>query len=133
MPRFDADPERINVFHVDDEYLFAHYFDRTDVFEALSGYYNEDAYRFEVPAADFEDVRERLSDAYYDPVVVEDLEPYCVVKEQYTEYADILRNSVLHWERRDHRFFVMKDELAVKEAVEKGAEPIEETGFVIGL
>ncbi|MFB6298199.1 MAG: hypothetical protein ABEH56_06735 [Salinirussus sp.] len=66
MPQFDVDAERITVFRIDDEYLFSHYFDQTDVFEDLSEYYNEDAYRFAVPAEDFDDVRERLEEAYTD-------------------------------------------------------------------
>ena len=66
-------------------------------------------------------------------MVVENLEPYCVVKEKYTKHADILRNSVANWERDGQLFFLMKDELSVREAVEKGARRIEETEFVVGL
>ena len=133
MPRFDVEAERINVFQIDDEYLFTHFFDRTDLFEEFRDYYNDDEYRFEVPADEFDEVRERLSAEYFDPVVVEDLEPYCVVKEKYTKHADILRNSVVHWERRGHLFFIMKDELAVREALEQDAERLDETDFVLGI
>ncbi|MFQ3294726.1 MAG: hypothetical protein ACI8VE_001805 [Natrialbaceae archaeon] len=133
MSTFDVDPERITIFRTDDEYLFSHYFEREDVFDSLREYYNEDEYRFEVPADDFDIVRAQLEDEYYDPVVVEDLEPYCVVKEQYTEHAEILKQSVLNWERRGHLFFLMKDELAVKDAVERGATPIVETDLVLGI
>jgi hypothetical protein len=133
MSTFDVDPERITVFRIDDEYLFSHYFEREDVFDSLREYYNEDEYRFEIPAEDFDTVSAQLEDEYYDPVVVEDLEPYCVVKEQYTEHAEILKQSVLNWERRSHLFFLMKDELAVKDAVERGATPIEETDLVLGI
>lgn len=133
MPRFDADTERINVFAIDDEYLFSHYFDRTDLFEALREYYNDDAYRFEVPAEEFDGVRDLLAEAYFDLVVIDDPEPYCVVKEQYTEHAEILRNSVLTWDRRGYRFFIMTDELAVREALERGAERLADTDFVLGL
>jgi hypothetical protein len=132
MPTFDVDPERITVFRVGDEYLFSHFFDREDVFESLREYYNGEEYRFEGPAEEFDAVRDRLEDGYYDPVVVEDLEPYCVVKEQYTEHAEILKQSVLSWERQGHLFFLMKDELAVDEAVERGATPIDETDYVLG-
>jgi hypothetical protein len=133
MPSFDVDPQRIVVFRVDDEYLFSHYFEREDVFDSLRDYYDGETYRFEIPAAEFDDVRERLEDAYYEPIVVEDLEPYCVVKEQYTEHADVLKQSVLNWERRGYLFFLMEDDLAVKDAIERGATPIEETEFVLGL
>jgi len=133
MPTFDVDHERITVFRIDDEYLFSHYFERNDIFENLQEYYNHEAYRFEIPAEKFEAVKDQLADEYYDLVTVNDLEPYCVVKEKYTEHADILRNSVVHWERRNHLFFIMKDDLAVKEAVEAGATRLEDTEFVLGL
>lgn len=133
MTEFDADAERINVFPLDGQYMFAHYFDRQDLFEELQAFYNHDDYRFEVPADEFDAVRELLVDAYFDPVVVEDLEAYCVVKEAYTEHADILRQSVAHWERRGQLFFLMKSELAVREAVEHGATRLDETDFVLGV
>jgi len=133
MPTFDVDAERITVFQIDDEYLFSHYFDRTDVFEELQEHYNGDAYRFEIPAEEFQDVSEFLESEYYELDVVDGLEPYCVVKEQYTEHAEILKQSVAHWERRQHLFFLMKDDLALKEAIEAGATPIADTEFVLGL
>lgn len=133
MPTFDVDPEPLTVFRVGEAYIFAHYFDRTDVFEALSEYYDGEHYRFEVPADEFDDVREVLADAYYEPEVVEDLEPYCVVVEKYDKHADILRHSVVTWERRGHRFFLMKSELAVEEALERGATRVSETSFAVGL
>lgn len=133
MPQFDVDAERITVFRVDDEYLFSHYFGQTDVFADLSEYYNEDEYRFEVPDEDFDDVRERLEDAYFAPEVVTDLEPYCVVIDKYDEHAAILRESVATWERRGHRFFLLKDNLAVKEALERGAERVSESKFALGI
>lgn len=133
MPTFDVDREEILVFEVDDEYLLSHYFDREDVFDALEEYYDHDGYRFEVPADEFEDIQEYLRSEYFDPVVVDDLEPYCVVKEQYTEHAAILRNSVLKWERDGQMFFLMKDENAVQLALERGATLIEETSYVVGL
>jgi hypothetical protein len=133
VPDFDVDRDRINVFPVGDEYVFTHYFDRTDLFEALQEHYNGDAYRFEVPAAEFPAVEERLLEAYFEPVVIEDPEAYCVVKKQYTEHADILRDAVVSWERRGHLFFLMEDELSVWNALEAGAQRLEETEFVFGL
>jgi len=133
MPTFDIEPEEITVFPIEDEYWFSHYFDRTDLFETLREYYNEDAYRFEIPAEAFEEVREDLAEEYIDLVVVKDLDSYCVVIEQYTEYGDILRDSVAHWERQGHVFFLLKDDLSVREAVEHGATRLTETDFVVGL
>lgn len=133
MPEFDVDRERINLFPVDDQYLFAHYFDRTDVFDDLREYYDDESYRFEVPADDLDAVRERLREAYFEPVVVDDLDPYCVVVEKYDEHAAILKQSVAHWERRGHLFFLLKDDLAVKEALEDGATRLANTDFVLGI
>lgn len=133
MPSFDVDRERLNVFEIGDEYRFAEYFDRTDLFEDLSEYYVDDVYRFEIPAEEFPDVRERLEDAYYDPVVVSDLEAYCVVIEQYEKHAEILKLSVANWECSGHRFFLMRSEFAVEKALQRGATRIEETEFVVGL
>lgn len=133
MADFAVDPERINVFPIDEAYLFKHYFERSDLFEALRDYYDDDAYRFEIPADAFDRVRERLADEYYDLVVVDDPEPYCVVKEQYTPHADILRNAVVSWERRGQRFFLLKDDLAVRQALEQGAERVAETPYALGI
>jgi len=66
-------------------------------------------------------------------VIVTDLEPYCVVTDKYDEYAEILKRSVVMWERHGKRFFLMQDKLAVNEAVERGAERISDTDFVVGL
>ncbi len=133
MPAFDVEPEELVVFEVDNEYLFSQYFEQTDLFEDLSGYYNDTEYRFEIPADEFDAVRERLENAYYDPVIVTDLEPYCVVIDKYDEHAEILKQSVATWERQRKRFFLMKDDLAVKEAIGRGAEHISDTDFVVGL
>jgi hypothetical protein len=81
----------------------------------------------------FDSFREQLADEYIELVVADELEPYCVVKDKYTEHADILRDSVLSWERDGQLFFLMKDDLSVKEAIEQGATPVEETDLVVGL
>lgn len=133
MTDFDVEREELLVFRVGEEYLFSQYFERRDVFGNLQEYYDEGTYRFEVPASEFDEVREHLRDAYYEPRVVEDLEPYCVVKEQYTAHADILKNAVVHWERRGHNFFLMEDDLAVKEALEAGATSASEIDLALGL
>lgn len=132
-PDFDVDPETIRAFPMDDEYWFSHYFDRQDLFQRLSEYYNEEEYRFQIPAEEFQTVREELAEEYIQLDVVDNREAFCVVKDQYSEYGDILRDSVAHWERQGKRFFLMKDELAVKEALERGAERLADTEYVLGL
>ncbi|ESS04454.1 MAG: hypothetical protein A07HR67_00740, partial [uncultured archaeon A07HR67] len=81
----------------------------------------------------FDAVRERLEDAHYEPVVVTDLEPYSVVIDKYDEHAEILKRSVATWQRRGRRFFLMKSDLAVKEAVKRGAKRVGDTDFVVGI
>lgn len=134
MPTFDVDPEPLYVFQIDDEYLFSEYFDHRDLFDRLSEYYDSDAYRFEVPADDYDAVVDALEEFYYDPVVVdEERAEFCVVTGKYDEHAESLKRSVIHWERQGHRFFLMQSPLDVDEAIERGATPLSETEFVLGL
>lgn len=129
----DGGKEQFYVFEIDDTYLFKHYFQIQSVFSELQQYYNESEYRFEIPPDEFDDVRELLEENYYEPVVVDDLEEFCVVKEQYTEHADILKNSVENWSRRGYNFFLMKDLQAVEQAIEQGAKRVERTDLVLGI
>jgi methyltransferase-like protein len=125
--------EPIYVFEVDGEYLFTHYFQRTDIFSELRIYYNNDEYRFEIPEEDFPRVLELLEQNHYNPIRVDNIEEYAVVKEQYTEHKEILRNSVMNWSRDGYNFFVMESPRAVEEAVEQGATRLEESNLVLGL
>lgn len=134
MGDLDVDREPIYVFRLDDAYVFRHYFELTDCFDALAEFYDDEAYRFEVPDREWDDVVGTLREFYYDPEVVEDVEPFVVVKEAYTPHAEILRNSVANWTRRGYNFFLMTDPLAVERAVqEEGATPVAETDLVVGL
>jgi hypothetical protein len=73
------------------------------------------------------------TDYSYESVVVDKLEPYCVVKEQYTPHAEILKQSVINWSRDGYNFFLMRDPQAVEYAIEQGAERLDETNFVLGI
>ena len=123
----------IRVFELGDEFVFTHYFDGTDAFTDLSDYYDDESYRFEIPAREFESVRETLKDHGHDFLLTDDPDDFCVVVERYEPHAVILRDSVVHWSRRDHEFFLMKDEAAVEKAIREGATPIEDTEFSSGL
>lgn len=125
--------QRIYCFDIGDDYVFRHYFDHTDLFDQLREYYDGENYRFEVPADAFEDVRSLLTEYGYEPVVADELEPYCVVKEQYTPHAEILKRSVIHWSRDGYNFFLLRDPQAVEYAIEQGAQRIEETNLVLGI
>ncbi len=128
-----ADGPDIYVFELNGRYVFRQYFDASELFDELREYYVRDAYRFEVPVDEFEPVAGTLRDFGYEPTVVEDPEPFCVCIGQYEKHADILRDSVADWTRREHRFFLMQDPFAVEQAVRRGATPVAETEFEAGI
>ena len=121
------------VFELDGDYLFRRYFEASEVFDALREHYVRDAYRFEVPAEDWDGVEATLREHGFEPTVVEDPEPLCVVIGQYEKHAEILKESVANWSRREHRFFLMRSPFAVEQAVERGATPVAETDFEAGI
>jgi hypothetical protein len=123
----------IYVFELNGRYLFKRYFEADAVFDALSDYYVRDEYRFEVPTDAFDAVAETLREYGFEPTVVDDPEPYCVVIGQYEKHADILKASVANWTRREHRFFLMQDPFALEHAVQRGARPVAETEFEAGI
>lgn len=123
----------ITAFHLGEEYVFANYFERDHLFDRVREHYDGEGYRFEVPEGAFADVRDLLEAEGYRVDVVEDPEPYCVVIEQYTEHADVLRASIAKWERRGHIFFLMRDGRALDEALDLGATPVADTEFEAGI
>lgn len=133
MPTTGSNGRRITAFRVGGNYVFSHYFEREALYADLREYHLPGEYRFEVPADEFEGVRDRLSAVDYGVRVVEDPEPYCVVTEKYAKHAHILRNCVIDWERRDHRFFLMESLVAAEQAVAEGATPVSATEFALGI
>jgi hypothetical protein len=125
MPTFDADTTDINAFEVEDAglYIFSQYFDQEEVFAELHEYYNSEQYRFEIPTGEMDRIESFLAEYFYDlnRVAPDAIEPFCVVKEKYTDHADILRNSVYHTSRGSNTVFVMQDRLSAEQAVEQGA------------
>jgi hypothetical protein len=119
-----ASRERINVFRVGDDYFFKHYVSE-EVFSRIDRYYEEYDYRFEVPADRFAFVRELLEEHDYAPVVVEDPEPFAVLKRKYTSHPDALfRDAVYQRGIGTFNCFVMKTRDAAERAVEYGATPL---------
>lgn len=123
----------LHVFELNDRYLFKRYFEGADVFDALSEYYVRDEFRFEVPVDEFDAVAATLRDHGYEPTLVDDPEPFVVVTGQYEKHADILKESVANWTRREHRFFLMRGPFAVEQAVQQGATPVSDTEFEAGI
>jgi len=79
-----AGQEQVNVFRINDEYLFKHYFEGDEVFARLRNCYSQ--YRFEVPVEDFEEVKSFLSDHGYGLTTMYAVEEYVVVVRKYTEH-----------------------------------------------
>jgi hypothetical protein len=125
-----AGDERVNVFEVDEVYLFKHYFDGEDVFDRLKSYYNNQQYRFEVPRDDFETLRSFLSDQGYGLTVVDATEEFAVVVKKYTSHPEnIFKESVIRRSVNGYNCFLMKDQDAVEQAVNEGAVPLTKTKF----
>jgi hypothetical protein len=119
-----ASRERINVFRVEDTHLFKHYVSE-EAFSAIERYYEEYDYRFEVPADRFAFVRETLEEHDYAPVVVEDPEPFAVLKRKYTTHPDALfRDAVYQRGLGSFNCFVMKTREAAERAADRGATPL---------
>lgn len=128
-----AGRERINVFPIGEEVRFRHYLSE-DAFAELREYYDRYEYRFSVPAHRFDRVRAVLERHGYDPVVVESVEPYTVVKQKYTDHPDVLFSAaVLHRSLERFNCFVLKDRESVERAVEGGATPIARTDLDVPL
>lgn len=125
--------ERIVAFEVDGRVLFKHYFERRDVFTALESFYDGENYRFDAPESDVSTLVSTLEDYGYDLEIADRIEDYAVVKEEYTPYAEILKRSVIHWQRRGYNFFVMQDLASVEFAMRNGAEPIDDVDVVLGI
>ena len=134
MPSFDVDREEILVFALDDTYLFKQYFEQDELFADLREYYNDEKYRFEVPVDAFETAAERLEEHFYKPIVVEEVEPFCVVKRKYTDHPDVLfKTAVAKQSSGDHTVFLLKDRLSVEQAVEQGATRLTDADLDVTL
>ena len=125
-----AGDEQVNVFEVDETYLFKHYFDGADVFNRLKRYYNNQHYRFEVPPDEFQELRSFLADQGYGLVVVDAIEEFVVVVKKYTSHPEnIFKQSVIQRSVDDYNCFLMTDQAAVEQACNDGAIRLAKTDF----
>lgn len=127
MPTFDVEQEQITAFEFGQTFLFKQSFDQDDLFQQLDGYYNPDKYRFEVPEEKLSEVRQILDSFFYELEVADQPRKYCAVQNKEVDSSDILRNSVAHQRRGSYDIFLLKDEISVRQAIEKGATPPEKT------
>jgi len=128
MPSFEVDTEEINAFEINDRYLCTTYFDEESLFNQLKQYFYSDKYRFEIPECDLEQVRQILDEFFYDLVIEDSWEDYCVATDKEADSSTILRTSVMKTRRGRHEIFLMKDKLSVEQAIEHGASEIEKSG-----
>ena len=122
---FDIVPKRkrINVFKLGKLWLFKYFFDNMELFESLVGHYNKDLYRFEFKSTGARNNALKLLERKgFDYDLVEDLQGYVVKLPKFAKYAQILKNSVATKETATERLFLMKDLVAVEEAVGQGAK-----------
>lgn len=128
-----AGRERVTVFPVGDAFLFRHYLSE-DAFAELGEYYDRSEYRFSVPVRRWGRARATLERHGYEPVVVDSLEPYTVLKRKYSEHPDVLFSAaVAHRSVGRFNCFVLKDRESVERAVEGGATPIGETDLEVPI
>jgi hypothetical protein len=125
-----AGDEQVNVFEVDETYLFKHFFDDEEVFDCLKRFYNNQHYRFEVPLTNFEMLRAFLADHGYELVVVDAISAFVVIVKKYTEHPEnIFKQSVIHRSVDGYNGFLMTDQAAVDRATREGALRLTETDF----
>ena len=121
MPTFDVKQEEITAFEFGQTYLFKQYFDKDVLFQQLREHYNFDKYRFEVPEGMISKVGQILDNLFYELKIADEPMDYCVVQDKQVDSSDILRNSVANQRRGNYEIYLMKDEISISQATEKGA------------
>jgi hypothetical protein len=119
--------KRITFFKLGKLWVFKQFFDNHELFNALLDYYNKDLFRFEFKyIGSRNNALKLLEKNGFDYDLVEDLKGYVVQLPKRAKYAQILKNSVAFKETTNERLFLMKDLVAVEEAVGLGAKIVEE-------
>jgi hypothetical protein len=114
--------ETVNAFPLRDVVLVNHYFEGDGAFAALQPYYDQRAYRFEIPGDEFRGLNDRLRDHGYELAPVDALEPYAVVVRKYSHHPEsVFSDAVAEFSNADCNVFVLKDAAAVETAVRSGA------------
>lgn len=126
MPEFNVKRKRnrINIFKIGKIYVFKHFFDDKEIFKGLVDFYISESYRFEMKNAGVRNKVMKFLDMKggFDVYLIEDPADFMVKIGKDKKYAGILRNSVDFRETKDARIFIMKDMVAVEEAISLGAE-----------
>ena len=118
--------KRITIFKLGNLWVFKQFFDNHELFSALLDHYNKDLFRFEFKSTGARNNALKLLERNgFDYDLVEDLKGYMVQLSKSAKYAQVLKNSVAFKETANERVFLMKDLVAVEEAVGLGAKVYE--------
>lgn len=116
------DVETVNAFPLRDVVLVNHYFEGDGAFAALQPYYDQRAYRFEIPRGELPGLNHGLRAHGYELARVDALEPYAVVVRKYSHHPEsVFSDAVAEFSNADFNVFVLKDAAAVATAVRSGA------------
>ncbi|KXB03963.1 hypothetical protein AKJ47_01270 [candidate division MSBL1 archaeon SCGC-AAA261G05] len=98
------------------------------MFDEFRAYYDSLEYRFRVGEGELEDVIGKLRSYGFEVNLVEEdeISEYTVIIDKFKKHGDLLRNAVDVVELGDEKALVMKDKVAVEEALERGRKPDEE-------
>jgi hypothetical protein len=118
--------KQIIIFKAGGHWVFKHYFDDRDIFRELVEYYDKDKYCFVLKTVgDRNRALKLLEIRGFVVALVENAREYVVKLNKYRKYGPILKNSVAQIENPEWRIFLMKDQTAVKEALQLGAKMVE--------
>lgn len=122
-----ASRTRLNVFPGNGSYRFRAYFEEPGLFASLKPFYEEEEYRFVVPADRFETVADLLRSYEYEPVIIDDPTPFVVAFKRFSDHPRVLFKHAIERRRTDrYTLFLLDTRQAVREAVDKGAIEISE-------
>jgi hypothetical protein len=116
-------PKRIMVFEIGKIWTFKYFFGDKEIFKELADHYNRANYRFEFKTrTELEEAQDILRRHGFDIDLAKDLSEYVVKLDKSHRYAPVLKNSVEYTETKNERIFLMKDLVAVEEALDFGAQ-----------
>ena len=113
-----APKKNITIIKAGHHWLFKHFFEDKDLFRELADYYDKDGYRFILRTPGERNLVQKLLERRgFEVVVAEDSRGYVVKLSRHSRYAAVLKSSLAQIETDEWRVFLMKDQVAVKEAL----------------
>ena len=116
----------ITIIKAGSHWIFKHFFEDTESFRELADYYDKDGYRFVLKTPGERNlVQKLLEQRGFDVLLMENSRGYVVKLSHKSRYGEVLKNSLAQIETQEWRIFLMKDQVAVKEALRQGAKLVE--------